>query len=96
MIDIRLLRDDPERVRAAIKAKKAAVDFDRLLELEVRRREVITQIEELNARRRQASKEIGARVQAGEDPEEAKAAERAARRHRGIRRAHPDGAQPAA
>ncbi len=76
MIDIRLLRDDPERVRAAIKAKKAAVDFDRLLELEVRRREVITQIEELNARRRQASKEIGARVQAGEDPEEAKAAVR--------------------
>jgi len=73
MIDIRLLREDPERLRQAIRAKKATVDFDRLLSLEVRRREVIQQIEDLSARRKQASKEIGARVQAGEDPEEAKA-----------------------
>ncbi len=45
----------------------ALVQFDRVLELDVRRREVLTEVERLRAERNEASREFGRRKQAGED-----------------------------
>jgi seryl-tRNA synthetase len=73
MFDIKLLRDDPDRLRAAIAAKRGAVDVDKLLALDARRRELILQTETGQAAVNAASKRIGAKIKAGEDPETAKA-----------------------
>lgn len=73
MFDPRLLRDDPDRLRNALEAKRVQVDLDHLIDLDNRRRDLLRQIDELNAQRNTASKSIGARIKAGEDVESAKA-----------------------
>jgi seryl-tRNA synthetase len=72
MFDLKLLREDPDRLRRATQAKRADVDLDRLLALDARRRELIQQVEQLQAEVNAASKQIGVRIKAGEDPEAAK------------------------
>lgn len=67
MIDIHLLRENPDRLRDGLKAKKSEVDVDRLIELDARRRELTQQIDSLNQERNAKSKEIGPRIKAGED-----------------------------
>ena len=74
MIDQRLLREDPDRLREACQRKRVSVDIDKAVSLDQRRREIITQLEALQAERNQASKEIGARKKAGEDASDAMAA----------------------
>ena len=73
MFDLKLLREDPEALKRAVAAKKADVDIDRLVALDSRRRELIQQTEQGQAAVNAASKQIGARIKAGEDPETAKA-----------------------
>ena len=73
MIDPKLIRDNPELLRQAVAAKKSTADIDRLVTLDVRRRELTRAIDELNTARNAASKSIGARIKAGENPEAAKA-----------------------
>jgi seryl-tRNA synthetase len=73
MFDPRLLRDDPDQLRQALIAKRSSVDLDRLLELDLRRRELTLRLDQLNTERNARSKEIGARIKAGENPEQAKA-----------------------
>ena len=73
MIDIRTLRDDPERLRKGIEAKNEKVDLDRLIALDGRRRELSGTIDELNRRRNEQSKAIGPKIKAGENVEELKA-----------------------
>ena len=76
MLDIRTLHADPERARAKWASRGVEVDVDALLELDRRRREVITEVEELQHRRKTASKDIGRLKKAGEDASEAMAAVR--------------------
>ena len=49
MIDIKVLREHPERVRAAISRKKFTVDLDSILELDTVRRTKITESEQARA-----------------------------------------------
>jgi len=54
MIDIQLLRDQPDIVKAACRDKNAAVsaaDIDHLIEIDARRRELLSRIEELRRER---------------------------------------------
>ncbi len=68
MLDIRLIREEPDRVRAGLAAKKAdAGVVDKILELDARRRAVISEADVLKQRRKEESKKIGARIKAGED-----------------------------
>jgi seryl-tRNA synthetase len=60
MIDLRDLRDNPQRYRDAASVKRIEVDIDRLLELEARRRELDGQRQRLTAQKNQIGKEIGA------------------------------------
>jgi seryl-tRNA synthetase len=70
MLDLKLIRSDPERVKAALARRGAAEQVDELLGLDARRRELLPQIEGAQAERKTLSKQIGEAKQRGEDGEE--------------------------
>ena len=59
MLDARFVRENPEKIRTALAARGATWDVDAYLELDGRRRGLIAKIESLQARRNEASKQIG-------------------------------------
>ena len=58
MIDIKLLRDSPDIVRAAIARKKFKVDIDKMIELDTIRREKITEAEKARAEQKLANQSM--------------------------------------
>jgi seryl-tRNA synthetase len=58
MIDIKLLREQPELVRAAIAHKKFACDIDAVLTLDQRRRTKITEAEQARAKQKSANQDM--------------------------------------
>jgi seryl-tRNA synthetase len=70
MLDLKLIRSDPERVKAALARRGAAERVDELLALDARRRELLPQIEGAQAERKSLSKKIGEAKQAGGDAPE--------------------------
>ncbi|MCC7406726.1 MAG: serine--tRNA ligase [Phycisphaeraceae bacterium] len=59
MIDLKDLRENPDKYRQGAAAKNIAVDFDALLELDARLRSATTEREGLAAEKNKISKEIG-------------------------------------
>jgi seryl-tRNA synthetase len=74
MLDLKAIRSDPERVKAALARRGAAEQVEELLALDVRRRELLPEVENAQAERKSLSKQVGERKQAGEDAEELMAA----------------------
>jgi seryl-tRNA synthetase len=74
MFDIRLLREDPEAVRAGLRKRNSAIDLDAVLEVDADRRRLIYEMEQLRAEQNRASEEIGRRKRVKEDASEAIAA----------------------
>jgi seryl-tRNA synthetase len=70
VLDLRAIREDPAPARAALERRGAAAELDELLELDVRRRELLPEVESRRATQNQASDEIAARKRAGEDADE--------------------------
>ncbi len=70
MLDLKLIRSEPERVKAALARRGAADQVDELLALDARRRELLPEVENAQAERKTLSKQIGEAKQAGEDAEE--------------------------
>jgi seryl-tRNA synthetase len=70
MLDLKLIRSDPERVKAALARRGAAGQVDELLGLDARRRELLPRIEGAQAERKTLSKRIGEAKQRGESGEE--------------------------
>jgi seryl-tRNA synthetase len=70
MLDLKLIRSDPERVKAALARRGAAEQVDELLALDARRRELLPRIEGAQAERKTLSKQIGEAKQRGESGEE--------------------------
>ena len=69
MLDIKLIREDPERVKAAIKTLNAEAPIDEIVSLDRRRREVLKELEALRNQRNVTSKRIGEmRDQAEREP----------------------------
>ncbi len=66
MLDLKLIRSDPERVKRALARRGAAEQVDALLALDARRRELLPQIEGAQAERKSLSKQIGEAKQRGE------------------------------
>jgi seryl-tRNA synthetase len=58
MIDIKLLREQPDFVRAAIANKKFSCDIDAILALDTVRRAAITEAEQARAAQKAANKEM--------------------------------------
>ncbi len=74
MIDIRILREDPERVKTNAARRGCAVDVDALVDLDRRYREAIRSVEEMRARRNALSKECRDNPEAREQVKELKKA----------------------
>jgi len=70
MLDLKLIRSEPERVKAALARRGAGEELDRAIALDARRRELLPEIEGALAERKALSKRIGAAKQAGEEAEE--------------------------
>jgi seryl-tRNA synthetase len=70
MLDLKLIRSDPERVKAALARRGAAEQVDELLALDARRRELLPRIEGAQAERKTISKQIGEAKQRGEEATE--------------------------
>jgi seryl-tRNA synthetase len=70
MLDLKLIRSDPERVKAALARRGAAAQVDELLSLDARRRKLLPEVESAQAERKILSKQIGEAKQAGGDAEE--------------------------
>jgi seryl-tRNA synthetase len=68
MIDIRLVRDQPERVRAALARKGVdGADLDRAAEVDARRRQAARRRDEIRAEVNAVSKQVGAAKRAGDE-----------------------------
>ncbi len=74
MLDLKLIRSDPERVKSALARRGAAEQVDELLALDARRRELLPRIEGAQAERKTISKQIGEAKQRGEEAVEQMAA----------------------
>ncbi|MET0558568.1 MAG: serine--tRNA ligase [Solirubrobacterales bacterium] len=70
MLDLKLIRSEPERVKAALARRGAAEQVDALLALDARRRELLPEVENAQAERKTLSKQIGEAKQRGEDAAE--------------------------
>ena len=67
MLDINLIRQDPEFVKAALAKREYEVDFTELLKWDARRKEIIVEGEALKAERNKVNKEIPAIKKQGGD-----------------------------
>jgi len=59
MLDLNLIREKPDMVKAAMRDLNAEAPIDHILALDVRRRDLLTEAEMLRAERNTVSKEIG-------------------------------------
>lgn len=55
MLDIKFIRDNPEKVKAACKNKQIKLDVEALLEIDKKRRELLQAVEEIRAQKNGAS-----------------------------------------
>ena len=67
MLDIKFIRENPDLVKDAISNKNEKADVDLLLKLDLRKREILHQVEDLKHKRNVVSKQIGAAKKNGED-----------------------------
>lgn len=60
MLDIKVIKADPDRVKAAMKSRNADMDatIDQLLEIDAKRRDLTAKVESIKAEQNAASKEI--------------------------------------
>ena len=62
MIDLKQLREDPQRFKRGASDKNITVDIDELIHLDEQRRKLISQQESKKAEQRKISKEIGPQI----------------------------------
>lgn len=58
MLDIKFIRENSDKVKEGCRKKGVKVNIDRLLELDKKRREILTALEDLKAKKNKANKEI--------------------------------------
>jgi seryl-tRNA synthetase len=73
MLDVRELRRDAEQVAAALSKRGYQLDLDAFRSLDAERKEADVRSQELQAKRKQASKEVGELIKGGMEVEAAKA-----------------------
>jgi seryl-tRNA synthetase len=76
MLDMKLIRENPDKVKTGAANKNEKCDIDEILRLDERRREIIRSVEKLKAERNTASAEIARKKKAGENADDAIAATR--------------------
>ena len=58
MLDLKFIRNNPEKVKQAIELKNDYADVDKLLELDAKRRQILSEVEDLKHQRNTVSDEI--------------------------------------
>lgn len=58
MIDVKFIRENPEKVKQGVKNKGYEVDIDRFLHVDKKRREIIQALEDMRAQKNKTTKEI--------------------------------------
>ena len=67
MLDIKFIRENPDRVKKACRDKNDKADIDKILTLDTDRRRLLTEAEALRAEQNRASEEIAKAKKAGGD-----------------------------
>ena len=67
MLDIKILRQDPDRIREALKNRNNPLDITPAIELDAKRRELLSDVEQKKAKQNEISKKIPQMKKAGED-----------------------------
>ena len=67
MLDIRVIREETEAVKAYLKARNSDFDVDKVLALDAEKKKLLAAVEELKAKRNAGSKEVGKIRAAGGD-----------------------------
>ena len=67
MLDLKLVRDNLELVRARLRDRGVAIDFGEFLAADEARRRLLIEVEQLKHRRNAVSEEVGRRKKGGED-----------------------------
>lgn len=70
MLDIKFVRDNLDVVKTMLKNRNNSLNLDGFIELEKKRREILSETEQLKTQRNAVSKKIGAMKKAGEDTTE--------------------------
>ena len=73
MLDIRMIRENPEKVNELLKRRNPNLSIDGVLEIDAQRRKVQTQADELRAKRKNISQEIGMLKKQGQNTDEIQA-----------------------
>lgn len=71
MLDLKLIREDPDGIRVALERRGAGERLDELLEVDRRRREILPDLEGLRGERKRVSAEVGEAKKAGQEAPEA-------------------------
>jgi len=67
MLDIKFIRENPELVKQGIKNKNDKTNVDEILELDIKKRTLLTKVEEQKAQKNKVSAEVGRLKKAGEN-----------------------------
>ncbi len=67
MLDIKLLRTEPEKIKAALKNRANDLDIEPAIELDAKRREILAKVEQMKAKQNEITKQIPAMKKAGEN-----------------------------
>ena len=67
MLDPKIVRDEPEKIRKMLKDRAVEFDFEKMLELDKKRRDLIKETDDLRKKRNQMSVEIGQAKKSNKD-----------------------------
>jgi len=67
MLDIKLIRENPEKINELLKRRNPDLSIDKVLEIDAERRKIQAQADELRAKRKNESQKIGTMKKNGEN-----------------------------
>ena len=67
MLDIKILRTEPDKIREALKNRNSDLDITPAIELDLKRRELLGNVEQMKAKQNEITKQIPAMKKAGEN-----------------------------
>ena len=70
MLDIKILRQDPDKIREALKNRCNDLDISPAIELDKQRRELLTDVEQKKSKQNEITKKVPAMKKAGENTDE--------------------------
>ena len=78
MLDIKYVRENFDKVKRMLTRRNNDLNIDSLLDLDQKRRDLLTESDDLKSKRNSMSKQIGGKIKAGEDVSELQAEVRSA------------------